>query len=182
MAVSGTRSTTSTCGSTRRTASTAARASTGSGCGVASRSRRTAGRSGWWPKQGRGRRETAGAARLRLRGARPGRRAGHGTPPEYGAGRVGHRRDRTGDDDHQLLRPGRRGHRVCLRGPRLRQDRALHPRHPHPGRRRGACCSRSSPSAVLFSWHLADVIVPKLRERGYTGEIIVPSADPRSTA
>jgi hypothetical protein len=28
--------------------------------------------------------------------------------------------------------------------------------------------------AVLFSWHLADVIVPKLRERGYTGEIIVP--------
>lgn len=28
--------------------------------------------------------------------------------------------------------------------------------------------------AVLFSWHLADVIVPKLRERGYTGEIILP--------
>jgi SAM-dependent methyltransferase len=30
------------------------------------------------------------------------------------------------------------------------------------------------PLAVLFSWHLADVIVPKLRERGYTGEIILP--------
>jgi hypothetical protein len=28
--------------------------------------------------------------------------------------------------------------------------------------------------AILFSWHLADVIVPKLRERGYTGEIILP--------
>jgi hypothetical protein len=28
--------------------------------------------------------------------------------------------------------------------------------------------------AVLFSWHLAGVIVPKLRERGYTGEIILP--------
>ena len=28
--------------------------------------------------------------------------------------------------------------------------------------------------AVLFSWHLADGIVPKLRERGYTGEIIIP--------
>jgi hypothetical protein len=28
--------------------------------------------------------------------------------------------------------------------------------------------------AVLLSWHLADVIVPKLRERGYTGEIILP--------
>lgn len=27
---------------------------------------------------------------------------------------------------------------------------------------------------VLFSWHLADRIVPKLRERGYTGEIILP--------
>jgi hypothetical protein len=28
--------------------------------------------------------------------------------------------------------------------------------------------------AVLFSWHLADSIVPKLRERGYEGEIILP--------
>jgi hypothetical protein len=28
--------------------------------------------------------------------------------------------------------------------------------------------------AVLFSWHLADSIVPKLRERGYDGEIILP--------
>jgi hypothetical protein len=27
---------------------------------------------------------------------------------------------------------------------------------------------------VLFSWHLADKIVPKLRDRGYTGEIILP--------
>jgi SAM-dependent methyltransferase len=30
------------------------------------------------------------------------------------------------------------------------------------------------PDAMLFSWHLADVIVPKLRERGYTGRITVP--------
>jgi hypothetical protein len=30
------------------------------------------------------------------------------------------------------------------------------------------------PHVVLFSWHLADVIVPKLRERGYEGEIILP--------
>jgi hypothetical protein len=30
------------------------------------------------------------------------------------------------------------------------------------------------PFAVLFSWHLADVIVPNLREKGYTGEIILP--------
>jgi SAM-dependent methyltransferase len=28
--------------------------------------------------------------------------------------------------------------------------------------------------AVLFSWHMADVIVPKLRARGYAGEIVVP--------
>jgi len=28
--------------------------------------------------------------------------------------------------------------------------------------------------AVLFSWHLADSIVPKLRERGYEGEILLP--------
>jgi hypothetical protein len=34
------------------------------------------------------------------------------------------------------------------------------------------------PLAVLFSWHLADVIVPKLRKRGYTGEIILPLPSP----
>lgn len=28
--------------------------------------------------------------------------------------------------------------------------------------------------AILFSWHLADGIVPKLREKGYTGEIVIP--------
>jgi len=29
-------------------------------------------------------------------------------------------------------------------------------------------------AALLFSWHLKDRIVPKLRERGYAGDIIVP--------
>jgi hypothetical protein len=28
--------------------------------------------------------------------------------------------------------------------------------------------------AILFSWHMADIIGPKLRERGYTGEMILP--------
>ena len=32
--------------------------------------------------------------------------------------------------------------------------------------------------AILFSWHMADVIVPKLREKGYKGEIIVPLPTP----
>jgi hypothetical protein len=36
------------------------------------------------------------------------------------------------------------------------------------------------PRAMLFSWHLADVIVPKLRERGYRGEILVPLPTLRS--
>ena len=30
------------------------------------------------------------------------------------------------------------------------------------------------PAAVLFSWHMADRIVPKLRDRGYEGDLIVP--------
>jgi SAM-dependent methyltransferase len=34
--------------------------------------------------------------------------------------------------------------------------------------------------ALLFSWHLADSIVPKLRDRGYRGEIIVPLPEVRS--
>ena len=35
------------------------------------------------------------------------------------------------------------------------------------------------PPAILFSWHLADVIVPKLRDRGYRGKIIVPLPEVR---
>lgn len=34
--------------------------------------------------------------------------------------------------------------------------------------------------AVLFSWHLADAIVPKLRSRGYEGRIVVPLPEVRS--
>ena len=33
--------------------------------------------------------------------------------------------------------------------------------------------------ALLFSWHMADVIVPKLRERGYKGKFIVPLPQPK---
>jgi hypothetical protein len=38
----------------------------------------------------------------------------------------------------------------------------------------GRLFEEQPPRAMLFSWHLADVIVPKLRERGYRGEILVP--------
>jgi hypothetical protein len=33
---------------------------------------------------------------------------------------------------------------------------------------------RPPPQAVLFSWHLADQIIPKLREQGYNGQIVLP--------
>ena len=36
------------------------------------------------------------------------------------------------------------------------------------------------PDAVLFSWHLADRIVPKLREKGYHGKVIVPLPELRT--
>jgi hypothetical protein len=42
------------------------------------------------------------------------------------------------------------------------------------------CLFRDQPAyAVLFSWHMADVIIPKLREKGYRGHIIVPLPEPR---
>ena len=28
--------------------------------------------------------------------------------------------------------------------------------------------------ALLFSWHIADELMPKLREKGYTGKFILP--------
>ena len=33
--------------------------------------------------------------------------------------------------------------------------------------------------ALLFSWHIADELVPKLRDRGYRGRFIVPLPEPR---
>jgi hypothetical protein len=33
--------------------------------------------------------------------------------------------------------------------------------------------------AVLFAWHMADVIVPKLRKAGYAGKFIVPLPEPK---
>jgi SAM-dependent methyltransferase len=33
--------------------------------------------------------------------------------------------------------------------------------------------------ALLLSWHLADTIIPKLRERGYKGKFIVPLPEPK---
>lgn len=33
--------------------------------------------------------------------------------------------------------------------------------------------------ALLFSWHIADELIPKLKQRGYRGRFIVPLPDPR---
>src|SRR5207248_1205464 len=33
--------------------------------------------------------------------------------------------------------------------------------------------------ALLFSWHIADELIPKLRDRGFRGDFIVPLPEPR---
>ncbi len=33
--------------------------------------------------------------------------------------------------------------------------------------------------ALLFSWHIAEHIMPKLTERGYKGKFIIPLPEPR---
>ena len=33
--------------------------------------------------------------------------------------------------------------------------------------------------ALLLSWHIADELIPKLREKGYTGKFIIPLPEPR---
>ena len=97
-------------------------------------------------------------------------RRGSRLPTGAGNGASRHRRDGSSDHDHQLLRPGRRGHRVRRGGLRLRQDRPLHPGTRIPIVDEQRLFEEQRP-AILFSWHLADIIGPKLRERGYTGEI-----------
>ena len=34
--------------------------------------------------------------------------------------------------------------------------------------------------AIIFSWHIADELAPKLRARGYKGMILIPLPSPRS--
>ena len=33
--------------------------------------------------------------------------------------------------------------------------------------------------ALLFSWHIADELIPKLKAKGYRGRFIVPLPEPR---
>ena len=41
-------------------------------------------------------------------------------------------------------------------------------------------CQADQPDYVLlFSWHIADELVPKLRDRGYRGRFVVPLPEPR---
>jgi hypothetical protein len=37
---------------------------------------------------------------------------------------------------------------------------------------------RQPPTALVLSWHIADAILPKIRERGYRGRLIVPLPEP----
>ncbi len=38
---------------------------------------------------------------------------------------------------------------------------------------------RQPPTALVLSWHIGEAIVPKLRERGFTGDLLVPLPEPR---
>jgi hypothetical protein len=33
--------------------------------------------------------------------------------------------------------------------------------------------------ALLLSWHIADELIPKLRERGFAGGFVIPLPEPR---
>jgi hypothetical protein len=70
----------------------------------------------------------------------------------------------------------RRG--VRLRGPAVGQDRPLHPRHPIPVVDEEILFGPNAPPRLLLSWHMEDIIVPKLRARGYDKPILVPLPEP----
>ena len=38
----------------------------------------------------------------------------------------------------------------------------------------GNLVEHQPPYALIFSWHIADTLMPKLREMGYRGKFIIP--------
>jgi hypothetical protein len=43
----------------------------------------------------------------------------------------------------------------------------------------GRLCEDQPEFALLLSWHIADELIPKLKERGFKGQYIVPLPEPR---
>jgi len=44
----------------------------------------------------------------------------------------------------------------------------------------GALYEQQPESALVLSWHIGDVVVPKLRQKGYEGTLILPLPEPRT--
>jgi hypothetical protein len=42
----------------------------------------------------------------------------------------------------------------------------------------GELLALGAPTALLLSWHIADAVVPKLREKGFAGDIVIPLPEP----
>ena len=57
---------------------------------------------------------------------------------------------------------------------RLAENRQMHARHRDSGGGRSPAVRRQPDCAIIFSWHIADELAPKLRAKGFQGQLITP--------
>ena len=102
-------------------------------------------------------------------------------PRREGEGRAHRRHQRAVArvDAGELCRARRSHHRLRLRDRGLAQDRHVHARHAHPDRGRGRLFTDQPDCAIIFSWHIAEELAPKLRQKGYRGKLVTPLPVPR---
>ena len=70
-------------------------------------------------------------------------------------------------------------HRLCLRDRGLAEDRQIHAGHADSGGRRSRLFDDQPDCAIIFSWHIADELAPKLKAKGFRGKLITPLPVPR---
>ena len=63
--------------------------------------------------------------------------------------------------------------------PGLAEDRQMHAGHADPGGRRSKLFADQPDCAIIFSWHIADELAPKLKAKGFRGQLITPLPVPR---
>jgi hypothetical protein len=78
-------------------------------------------------------------------------------------------------DSDQLRRSGLLDHRLRLRDRGLIEDHRMHAGRPDP---RGRRERMFEDCAIIFSWHIAAELAPKLRAKDFKGKLITPLPTP----
>jgi hypothetical protein len=75
--------------------------------------------------------------------------------------------------------PRNRAASLCLRNRRLAEDGQVHARNVDSALEENRLFSDQYDCTVIFSWHIADELAPKVRSKGYRDKLVTSLPVPR---